>query len=82
MIVEGVLSVVFGLLNVLLLPLQVVDFGLNVLTFKPVLQFLNMALYLVPFRELMPIFIFFVSMMSFRIIVSLIKTIWDLLPIA
>lgn len=82
MIVEGILSVVFGLLNVLLMPLQVVTFGLNVLTFEPVLQFINMALYLIPFKELMPIFIFFVSMMTFRIIISLIKTIWNLLPIA
>ena len=81
MIVEGLLSVVFGLLNILLIPLQVVDLGFNVVTLEPVIQFLNMALYLIPFKELMPIFIFFVAMMSFRVVVSLIKTIWDLLPI-
>jgi len=81
MIVEGVLSVVFGLLNVLLLPLQVVDFGLSILTLEPVMQFINMALYVIPFKALMPIFVFFVSMMLFRIVVSLIKTLWDLLPI-
>jgi len=81
MIVEGLLNVVFGLLNVLLIPLQIVDLGLSVITLEPVIQFLNMALYLIPFKELMPIFVFFVAMMSFRVVVSLIKTIWDLLPI-
>ena len=81
MIIEGILSVVFGLLNILLIPLQVADLGLSVVTLDPVIQFVHMALYLIPFKELMPIFIFFISMMSFRIIISLIKTIWDLLPI-
>ena len=81
MIIEGILSVVFGVLNILLLPLQVVGFGVNVLALEPVMQFIRMAMYLIPFKELMPIFIFFASMMAFRIIVSLIKTIWNLLPI-
>lgn len=82
MVVEGLLSVVFGFVNILLLPLNVIDIGLDILTLEPVIQFINMAMYLIPFKDLLPIFIFFVSMMSFRIIVSLIKTIWDLLPIA
>lgn len=82
MVVEGLLSVVFGFINILLLPLSVIDIGLDILTLEPVIQFFNMAMYLIPFKDLMPIFMFFVSMMSFRIIVSLIKTIWDLLPIA
>lgn len=82
MIVESLLGVVFGMINFLLLPLQIVDFALDVVELEPVIQFVNMALYLIPFNRLMPIFIFFISMMSFRIIISLIKTIWDLLPIA
>jgi len=81
MIIEGVISVIFGLINLLLMPLDVVNFGFNVLTLEPVKQFIKMALYIIPFNELMPIFIFFASMMAFRIVVSLIKTIWDLLPI-
>lgn len=81
MIVEGMLSVVFGLLNILLMPLNVVNFGFDILTLEPVKQFIKMALYIIPFAELMPIFVFFASMMAFRIVVSLIKTIWDLLPI-
>lgn len=82
MITEGLLSIMFGVLNILLLPINVVSFGMDVLTLEPVMQFIRMAMYIIPFKELMPIFLFFASMMSFRIIVSLIKTIWDLLPIA
>jgi len=81
MLVEGILTVVFGIINILLMPLNVINFVVNALAFEPVIEFINMALYLIPFRELMPIFIFFVSMMMFRIAVAIVKTIWDLLPV-
>ena len=81
MLVEGILTVVFGIINILLMPLNVINFVFNALAFEPVVEFINMALYLIPFQQLMPIFIFFVSMMVFRIAVAIIKTIWDLLPV-
>ncbi len=81
MIVEGILSVVFGILNLILMPLNVINFVVNALAFEPIVEFINMALYLIPFKQLMPIFIFFVSMMVFRIAVAIVKTIWDLLPV-
>lgn len=81
MVVEALLSVVFGVINLLLMPLSVVNFVVNAISLEPVVEFINMAMYLIPFKELMPIFVFFVSMMIFRVVVSFIKTIWDLLPI-
>lgn len=81
MIVEALLSVVFGVVNLLLMPLNIVNLVVDSSAFTPILEFINMALYLIPFRQLMPIFSFFVGIMFFRIIVSFIKTIWDLLPI-
>jgi len=80
-LVEGILTVVFGIINFILMPLNVVNFVVNGLAFQPIVEFINMALYLIPFQQLMPIFIFFVSMMVFRIAVAIVKTIWDLLPV-
>jgi len=82
MVVEGLLTVVFGFINILLMPINIVNFVVNAMAFEPIIQFINMALYLIPFKQLMPIFVFFVSTMVFRIYVAIIKTIWDLLPIA
>lgn len=81
MVVDVIINGIFGILNVLLLPLEVINFGVDLITIEPVMQFFRMAVFLIPVKELMPIFLFFVSMMGFRIVVSLIKTIWDLLPI-
>lgn len=81
MVVDVIINGIFGILNVLLLPLDVINFGVDLITIEPVMQFFRMAVFLIPVQELMPIFLFFVSMMGFRIVVSIIKTIWDLLPI-
>ena len=81
MVTEGILTVVFGIVNIILMPLNVVNLVTDGLSFAPITQFISMALYLIPFNELMPIFVFFVSVMLFRIAVAIIKTIWDLLPV-
>lgn len=81
MIIDGLLAVVFGLVDLLLAPLGLLSFNFDITKLEPVLQYFRMALYLIPFQELSPIFLFFVVMMAFRIVVSLIKTIWNLLPI-
>lgn len=43
--------------------------------------FLHIIYYVLPISKLSPIIFCFVALMSFRIIVSLIKTIWSLIPI-
>lgn len=44
-------------------------------------SFLSIIFYVLPMAQLSPILVCFVSLMFFRIIISLIKTIWELLPI-
>lgn len=45
-------------------------------------NFLHVIYYVLPIEKLTPLIILSISMMSFRIIVAIIKTLWDLLPIA
>lgn len=44
-------------------------------------NYLSFAVWILPWRELAPIVIFIFSMFIFRTVVSIIKTIWNLLPI-
>lgn len=81
MITDALFGIVFGLIDLLLTPLLVLDFNFNISSIEPVLQYFKMAGYLIPFAQLSPVFFFFVSLMTFRIAVSLIKTIWNLLPV-
>ena len=42
---------------------------------------LSLVFYIIPIGKLMPLLIIFISSMVFRIVVSVISTIWHLLPI-
>lgn len=44
-------------------------------------NFLHVIYYVLPIGKLSPILICFVSLMAFRIVISIIKTIWSLIPL-
>ena len=81
MIIEGIFNLLFLPIEILLAPLTVINFVVDSSIFAPILSFLNMATYLIPIKQLMPIVLFSVSLIIFKIVVSLVKTIWDVLPI-
>lgn len=45
-------------------------------------SFLHIIYYVLPIGKLSPILFCFIGLMLFRIVVSIIKTIWDLIPIS
>lgn len=45
-------------------------------------NFLHVIYYVLPIAKLSPIIIIFISSMVFRIVVTIVKTIWDLIPIS
>lgn len=82
MIINLFIYVLQGIVNVLLAPLSVLNFGINVALKIGVVQgFIKVVSYLFPWAELSPLVSFIVAMFVFRSVVALIKTIWDLLPI-
>lgn len=44
-------------------------------------SFLHIVCYVLPFNKLMPIFIVVISIVIFKITVSFIKTVWQILPL-
>ena len=45
------------------------------------LKFFVFACYLLPIKNLLPIFLFVISVVVFKTTVTIVKTIWNLLPI-
>lgn len=80
MVVDGILSVIFGFVKLLLSPLASVSANFPTTFMTKFMEVIRFALYIMPMGKLMPIVVFFVALMAFRIAVSLIKTIWNLLP--
>ena len=81
MVTDTLINIVFLIINTILSPLERLSFNFDITKLEPILQYIRMAMYIIPFAQLSPIFVFFVGMMAFRIMVSIIKTIWDLLPV-
>ena len=80
MIIEGIFDFIFGLANVLFefLPDIEIGFGTGFNTF---LSIVSSVAYLLPMNTILIMFGIIISLMIFRIVVSVIKTIWQLLPI-
>lgn len=81
MLIDKLMNVIFGFINFILSPLGLVNFDFDVTKLEPILQYIKMAMYIIPIKELMPILVFIMAMMALRISVALIRTIWDLLPL-
>lgn len=45
-------------------------------------SFLHVIYYIIPIGKLSPVIICFIGLMSFRIIISIVKTLWQLIPIS
>lgn len=82
MIIDLFLGIIQVVVNVLLAPLSVLNFVVDIATKIPVVMgFIKVISYLFPWSQILPIITIIVAIFAFRAVVSLIKTIWELLPI-
>ena len=71
-----------GVLNLLSLVLQPFNFAINsIIGITWVQNALTIVAYILPWNNIKPIITIIVGMFIFRAIISLIKTIWELIPI-
>ena len=80
MITENVMVVFFGILARLLPILPDVAISLDDTLFEQVYNFIGIVLYLFPTGTLLAIVAIVIALNSFRIVVSLLKTIMQLIP--
>ena len=82
MILDAILLLFQGIINVLLAPLSVINWAVDLVSSVPVIaNFLSIVAYVLPWGNILPLISLIVGMFIFRIFISLIKTIWELLPI-
>lgn len=82
MIVNLLLGVLQVVVNILLAPLSVLNFVVDVASSIVIVQnFIKVIAYLFPWQQITPLIFFVIAMFGFRGIVALIKTIWDLIPL-
>ena len=82
MISEFFLNIIFKFLSGMLNLLPDVTWSVDTTAFSYFLDIVRIVGYLVPAQTVYAIITLIVAFTVFRIIISLIKTIWDLLPFA
>ena len=81
MIIDLILLVLQGALNILLLPLSVVNVAVDFLSGIPLfVSFLQVIAYILPWGNILPLIILTISIIVLKIGISVVKTIWSLLP--
>lgn len=81
MITNGILTAVNVLISSLLLPIEALNLGIDFLLSLPIIvDFLQIVAYVLPWSNLVPLFIFIISVFSFRIGIAVVKTILSFIP--
>lgn len=81
MIVDGILFVLSSLLNILLAPLEIINISVDFVSSIPfVAQFFQIVAYIIPWTNFVPLFGIVVAILSFKIFISFVKTLWAILP--
>lgn len=80
MISDALLSVVFALVNGILDMLPEIEFTLDASVFSGVLKFLQIIVWVLPCGTILSVLGIQIAIGVFRILISVIKTVWDLIP--
>ena len=81
MIVDGLLLLLQGVLNIILLPLSALNIGIDFLASIPVVEnFMQVITYVLPWDNILPLIILVFAIFTFRIIIALIGIAKQLIP--
>lgn len=80
MIFQGIITGILSVINFALSPLELLNWAFTTANLAPLKNFLGVIYYILPIAQLKPIIYFIISMFVFRIGISLVKTIFDIVP--
>lgn len=81
MITDIFVTLIYDLFMFFLGGYEPLHFNIDTTVFRTFSDFLAFIFYILPINGLLPIVTIVVGITMFRVIISVIKTIWDLLPI-
>lgn len=80
MIIDGILFVLKGVIDILLLPIQALNIGIDfAFSFPIVKSFLSVVFYILPLNKVTPLIVLIIAIFGFRTAISVIKTIFSLM---
>lgn len=82
MITNAFLSLFTGFLNILLAPVGVIEFGIDLVNMIPsqFYDFMKVIFYILPIQNIMPVITITVSILIFKATIALVKLIIEFVP--
>ena len=81
MITDAILSFLTSISSGILSPLFIVDVAVDLITSIPVVtKFILFVAYVIPWSNLLPLLLIIMTLLTFRIIIALIRFVFSLLP--
>lgn len=81
MIVESILDLFFGILSGIFGMLPEITWSIDTSAFQTFVGTLDVVMYLLPMQTVVMMISIVIWITVFRIVISLIKTLWELLPV-
>ena len=82
MIIDLIFLLLKGILEILLLPLTVINVAIDFVVSIPiVVSFLQIVAYVIPWSNILPLIVFTIVIFGFRSILAFINLVWHFIPI-
>ena len=81
MITDYIIDLIYKIFMFFLSGHEPLDFNIDINFVDTITDFLGFIFYVIPINGLAPIISIIVTITAFRILIAVIKTLWDLLPI-
>lgn len=81
MITDLMINLIYNVFMFVLGGYEPIHFNIDTTIFQTFSNFFAFIFYILPIKGLLPIVTIVTALMMFRILISVIKTIWDLLPL-
>lgn len=81
MILDAILTILANVAGIILAPLEVLNIGVDLLSgYTTLLSFFQVIAYLIPWSNLLPLFVLAFAIMNFKTIIAFIKFILSFIP--
>lgn len=80
MVMDALLTALFRLIETILNVIPFSDINIDYDAVKPFVRIISMCIYFFPWKQVFPIIVILVLVQSYRIVISLLRVIWDVLP--
>lgn len=82
MIVQGILDILFGVITIVLGMLPITSFAFDLSSLGVFFDIITSVNYVIPLSTALQILFIVIGLQVFRIVVALVKLLWDVIPFA